>query len=406
MMLFQIAWRNIWRNKARSLVVISSIIIGVWAGIFILSFAWGLYQNNIDESVYRQLSHIQIHHPTFNEENDSKFTIANTDEKIKQFQSDNRIASISSRVISPGMITSPTTASGVKIYGINPSSEVAQIRLNEYVSEGTYFESGKYNEILIGEKLAKKLKVKLKSKVVLTFTNVESEIISGAFRIGGIYRSKNISLDEVNVYVQQKHLQELLGLTPTESNEIAILIKNEEQLDAVKQLSVSIVPKGIIEDWKELSPELNMIIESFNLYTYIISGIILLALTFGIINTMLMSVLERIRELGMLMAIGLNKRKIFSMIMLETFYLTLIGAPLGLLAGWLTVATLGKTGINLAMFSEGLASYGFNSMIYPALDHDKYVIIITMCLITAILSAIYPAYKALQLNPSEAIRKI
>jgi ABC-type lipoprotein release transport system permease subunit len=405
-MLFQVAWRNIWRNKGRSLVVISSISIGIWAGIFILSFAWGLYKNNIDESVYRQLSHIQIHHPTFGEENDSKFTITNTDEKLKQFQSDNRIASVSSRVISKGMITSPTTASGVKIYGINPTSEVTQIRLNEYVSEGTYFESGKENEILIGAKLAKKLKVKLKSKVVLTFTNTESEIISGAFRIGGIYRSKNISLDEVNVYVQQKHLQELLELKPSESNEIAILVKDENQLDTIIKFSSGVVPKGKVEDWKDLSPELSMIIESFNLYTYIISGIILLALTFGIINTMLMSVLERIRELGMLMAIGLNKRKIFIMIMLETFYLTLIGTPIGLLIGWLTVTILGKTGINLSMFSEGLASYGFSSIIYPALDQDKYVIIATMCLITAILSAIYPAYKALQLNPSEAIRKI
>jgi len=405
-MLFQIAWRNIWRNKSRSLVVISSIIIGVWAGIFILSFTWGLYKNNINESVYKQLSHIQIHHPNFKEDNDSKFTIPNTNEIVKQFQSDDRIASVSSRVISMGMITSPTTASGVKIYGINPSSEVTQIRLNENVREGFYFDSGKENEILIGEKLAKKLKVKLKSKVVLTFTNVNSEIVSGAFKVGGIYRSKNISLDEVNVYVQQEHLQELLELNPSESNEIAILVKDEEQLDTIKNYSKTAVPKGKIEDWKELSPELGMIIESFNLYTYIISGIILLALTFGIINTMLMAVLERIRELGMLMAIGLNKRKIFIMIMLETFYLTLLGTPIGLLIGWVTVTVLGKTGINLSMFSEGLASYGFSSIIYPALDQEKYVIIVTMCLLTAILSAIYPAYKALQLNPSEAIRKI
>lgn len=405
-MLFQIAWRNIWRNKARSLVVISSIIIGVWAGIFIMSFAWGLYKNNIDESVYRQLSHIQIHHPTFGEENDSKFTITNTDKIVKQLQSDNRIASVSSRVIATGMITSPTTAGGVTIYGINPASEITQIRLNEYVREGAYFDSGKQNEILIGEKLAKKLKVKFKSKVVLTFTNVNSEIVSGAFRISGIYRSKNISLDEVNVYVQQKHLQELLELKSSESNEIAILVKDEEQLDTIKKFSVGVVPKGKIEDWKALSPELSMIIESFNLYTYIISGIILLALTFGIINTMLMSVLERIRELGMLMAIGLNKRKIFLMIMLETIYLTVIGSPIGLLVGWLTVKLLGKTGINISMFSEGLASYGFSSMIYPELEQEKYLIIVTMCLITAVLSAIYPAYKALQLNPSEAIRKI
>jgi putative ABC transport system permease protein len=405
-MLFQIAWRNIWRNKSRSLVVISSIITGVWAGIFILSFAWGLYKNNINESVYKQSSHIQIHHPTFQEENDSKFTIRNTDAVVRLFQSDDRIASVSSRVISTGMVTSPTTASGVKIYGINPASEISQIRLNENVREGTYFDSGKDNEILIGEKLARKLKIKLKSKVVLTFTNVNSEIVAGAFRVGGIYKSRNISLDETNVYVKQNHLRGLLELKPFESNEIAILIKDEEQLDTIKNYSRTVVSKGKIEDWKELSPELGMIIDSFNLYTYIISGIILLALTFGIINTMLMSVLERIRELGMLMAIGLNKRKIFIMIMLETIYLTIIGSPTGLLVGWLTVTVLGKTGINISMFSEGLASFGFSSMIYPALDQEKYVIIVTMCLITAILSAIYPAYKALQLNPSEAIRKI
>jgi len=405
-MLFQIAWRNIWRNKSRSIVVISSIIIGIWAGIFILSFSWGLYKNNINESVYKQLSHIQIHHPAFKDENDSKYTISNTDTIMMQFQTDERIASVSSRVIAFGMITSPTIASGVKIIGINPNSEITQIGLNKSVREGSYFESGKYNEILIGEKLIKKLKVKLKSKVVLTFTNINSEIVSGAFRVGGIYKSKNSSLDETNVYVQQNHLQKLLELKPSETNEIALLLKDEAQLETVKSYSRNIVSIGKIEDWKELSPELGMIIESFNLYTYIISGIILLALTFGIINTMLMSVLDRFKELGMLMAIGLNKRKIFIMIMLETIYLTIIGCPIGLFAGWLTVTVLGRTGINMSMFSEGLASYGFSSVIYPALDQEKYTIIVIMCLITAIISAIYPAYKALQLNPSEAIRKI
>jgi putative ABC transport system permease protein len=405
-MLFQIAWRNIWRNKSRSLVVISSIIIGVWAGIFILAFIWGLYQNNINESVFKQLSHIQIHHPTFLEENDSKYTLSNSNEIVNSLEADDRITSVSLRVISTGMISSPTTASGVKIYGIHPTTEIIQIALNESVKEGAYFDSGKENEILIGEKLSKKLKIKLKSKVVLTFTNVQSEIVSGAFRVGGIYRTKNISLDEVNVYVQQNYLRELLELDASQSNEIAILIKDEGQLDSIKKLATNLVSEGIIEDWKELSPELGMIIESFNLYTYILTGIILLALTFGIINTMLMSVLERIRELGMLMAIGMNKRKIFLMIMLETFYLTLLGCPIGLFIGWLSVTLLGKIGIDIAMFSEGLASYGFNSMIYPSLENENYIIIGSMCLITAILSAIYPAYKALQLNPSEAIRKI
>lgn len=405
-MLLQISWRNIWRNKTRSFVVICSIIIGLWAGIFILAFAWGLYQNNIDDTVYRQLSHIQIHNPLFIKENESKYTLSNTDEILQKLQSNKNVASVSSRVITSGMISSPTNASGIKIFGINPLVEKTQIALNENVRQGAYFETGKENEILIGEKLAKKLKIKLKSKVVLTFTNIDNEIITASFRVGGLYRSKNISLDEVNVYVQKNQLVNLLGLQDSESNEIAILLKNEEQLDSMKIFSSSVVPKGKVEDWKNLSPELGMVIESFNLYTYIITGIILLALTFGIVNTMLMSVLERVRELGMLMAIGLNKSKIFVMILLETLYLTLMGCPIGLLIGWLSVNFFEKHGINISMFSEGLAAYGFSSIIYTSLDNQKYMIVAIMYFITALLSAIYPAYKALQLNPSEAIRKI
>lgn len=405
-MLVQIAWRNIWRNKMRSFVVIGSVTLGIWAGIFILAFSWGMYQSNIDDSVFKQLSHIQIHHPTFSVEKDSKFFISNTDKILDSLHSDKRILTASSRVISTGMISSPTTASGIKILGIEPSSEAKQTRLNENVIDGNYFDSGKENEALIGQKLAKKLKVKLRSKVIVTFVNIDSEMISAAFRVGGIYRTKNTSLDEVHIYVQQDHLRELLNLEPTESNEIAILLKNEDDLKSVKNYVVGLVPKGKVEDWKELSPELGLVIESFNLYTYLISGIILLALIFGIINTMLMSILERVRELGMIMAIGLNKRKLFSMILFETLFLTLIGCPIGLLMGWLSIEFFGEYGINISRFSEGLSSYGFSSVIYPALDNQKYAIVAIMCVITSLLAAIYPAYKALQLNPAEAIRKI
>lgn len=405
-MLVQIAWRNIWRNKTRSFVVIGSIVIGLWASIFILAFAWGLYKNNIDESVNRQLSHIQIHHPEFTHQQESKFVIEHSDSILSLLQKDDRVQAASARTITKGMITSPTTATGVTVYGISPAAEEKQIGLNENLIEGDYFESGKSNEIFIGEKLAKKLKIKLRSKVVVTFTDIESNMVSAAFRVGGIYRSRNLSLDEVNVYVQKQSLDNLLGLKPSESNELAILLKNESAMDSFKSDVQLMVPHKKVEDWMDLSPELELVIESFHLYTYIITGIILLALTFGIVNTMLMSVLERIRELGMLMAIGLNKKKIFVMIMLETLFLTLIGCPVGLLVGWLSVLVLGSIGINIAIFSEGLASYGFSSIIYPALDSQNYWTVAIMCLITALLSAIYPAFRALQLNPAESIRKI
>ncbi len=405
-MLVPIAWRNIWRNKTRSFVVISSIVVGLWSAIFILAFAWGLYKNNIDETVNHRLSHIQIHHPYFQHQLESKYALDQTDSVMGLLRGDPRVRSVSARTITTGMITSPTTAAGVTARGISPESEAVQTGLHEYVVEGTYFASDRENDILVGKKLADKLKIKLGSKVVLTFTDLESNIVSAAFRVSGIYRSKNTSLDEVNVYVRGKHLGALLGQKPSESNEIAVLLKDEGEIDRFALYVRELLPNTLVEDWKALSPELELIIESFNLYTYIITGIILLALTFGIINTMLMSVLERIRELGMLMAIGLNKTRIFSMVMLETLFLTLIGCPIGLLLGWISVKALGAYGINIALFSEGLASYGFSSVIYPALDGPKYWIVAIMCLITALVSAVYPAYRALQLNPAESIRKI
>ncbi len=404
-MLLQIAWRNIWRNKIRSLVVILSIVIGLWAGIFILSFAWGMYQNNIYESVHRQLSHLQVHQAAFVDEQEARYALDLHDSLIPFLMDDPRVASVATRVITSGMIASPTTVSGVSIFGIDPQAETHQIGLDQNLREGSYFGDGSEQEIYIGEKLARKLKVKLRSKVVLTFTSVESELISAAYRISGIYRSGNTALDERIVYIRRSPFQVILGISPSQINELAILLQDDHNLDVFKASLDALFPDAKVEDWKDLAPELELIINSFHWYTYIMVGLILLALTFGIVNTMLMSVLERVRELGMLMAIGMNRGKVFRMILLETWLLTLIGCPIGLVLGRLTVGYAGKHGIDLSMFSEGLESYGFSSEVYTDLESNYYWIVAGMTLITALLSSVYPAYRALKLNPAESIRK-
>ena len=405
-MLLQIAWRNIWRNKIRSLVVISSIVIGLWAGIFILSFAWGMYQNNIRESVNGQLSHLQVHQPDFTQEQEARYALTIPDTLLQRLRDDPRVASVASRLITGGMVASPTTVSGVSIYGVEPGREARQIGLDRHLQEGSYFGDGSEQEIYIGEKLARKLKVKLRSKVVLTFTSVDSELISAAYRISGIYRSGNSSLDERLVYIRREPFRSLLGMHPSQSDEIAILLREDRSLSSFKGYLGGLFPEGKVEDWKDLAPELELIIDSFHWYTYIVVGLILLALTFGIVNTMLMSVLERVRELGMLMAIGMNRGKVFRMILLETLLLTLFGCPIGLLLGRLTVAYLGVHGIDLSVFSEGLESFGFNSVIYTELEMKYYWTVAAMSLATALLAAVYPAYRALKLNPAESIRKI
>ena len=130
------------------------------------------------------------------------------------------------------------------------------------------------------------------------------------------------------------------------------------------------------------------------------------ALAFGIVNTMLMAVLERVRELGMLMALGMRRRRVFVMIMLETMYLSTVGGPLGLLIGYTTIAYLGKRGIDLTDYSEGLEAIGYDSILYPLLQPMDYVQIVIGVILTAFLASLYPAWKAIKLRPIDALHTI
>ncbi|MEO1450144.1 MAG: FtsX-like permease family protein, partial [Bacteroidota bacterium] len=141
-------------------------------------------------------------------------------------------------------------------------------------------------------------------------------------------------------------------------------------------------------------------------FMWIFVGIIVLALTFSIINTMLMAVLERTHELGMLMAVGMNKARVFGMIMLETIFLSMVGVPIGLIAAWGSITWLSGVGrgLDLSAFSEGLSEFGMSSVIQPQLDSHFYWQVMLLVAIASILAAVYPALRALKLKPVEAIR--
>lgn len=404
-MLPKIAWRNIWRNKMRSLVVVASVAIGLWAGMFTTAFSWGLYTEHIHDAIENQLSHIQIHNPSFEADKAPEFTIADGRTITERLKKDGRIKGVSGRIVTSGMISSPVTTAGVLIMGIDPDDEKQVSSISKNVVEGTYFNQQKKNEILIGEKLATKLRVKLRGKIVLTFQSKDGDITAGAFRVAGIFRSRNSSFDELSVFIRAGELSQLLG-TGNEIHEIALLLKRDETCDGIAKELKATYPTLQVQTWKNLSPELELVIDSFQQYMFIFIAIILLALMFGIVNTMLMAVLERQRELGILMAIGLNRWRLFMMIVLETVFLVMLGIPLGILITSLSVNYFNQHGIDVSSFSEGLAQYGFSTVIHPELEASYYFPVALMTAGAALLSAIYPAIKALQLKPAVAIRKI
>lgn len=388
----------------RSLIVILSITIGLFAGVFYTAFSWGMIEDHIESSISESLSHIQIHDSSYDKTQPNNYSIANGKELLEKVAENKNIKASTGRMLVTGMVSSANAGSGVLVSGIIPEKEMEVTGLNSKIIEGEYFEGVKSNPVLIGKKLAEKLKVNLKNKIVLTFQDANGEITAGAFRVAGIYKTRNSKLDEMNVYVRLEDVNRLMGFD-SEMNEIAILLPDNSHLDEVKDEISAIAPGLKVETWKQLSTELEYLVSMFRQYTYIFIVIILLALIFGIVNTMLMTVLERVRELGMLMAIGLNKTKLFFMIVFETIFLALVGGPLGILIAHLFIVYYGKVGIDLSMFSKAYEELGFSSIIYPKLEWYFYLEIGLMTIAAAIFSAIFPARKALQLNPAEAIRK-
>ncbi len=272
------------------------------------------------------------------------------------------------------------------------------------IIEGNYFNPEKHNQILIGYKLASKLKIKVKSKVVLSCLDTAENISSAAYKVAGIYRSGNSSRDEMNVFVIKSDLNEMLGIM-NQAHETAILLDDNQNLEKCKKyLQHSL--KGLqVETWKEISPETDLIISTMTQVSTIFIIIILIALCFGIVNTMLMAILERTRELGMIIALGMTRTKIFFMILIETFMLVMIGCPIGLFIAWVSILYFGKHGINISSFaSQAMSNFGFPTIMYPSLPFGAYIQIIGLIIIAAILSAIFPAIKAVKLHPAETLK--
>jgi ABC-type antimicrobial peptide transport system permease subunit len=187
-------------------------------------------------------------------------------------------------------------------------------------------------------------------------------------------------------------------------SEIAIRLNSSNDLDSVYARLNQNHPALIVETWKQLAPELEFTYEMLILELEIFLGIILAALLFGITNTMLMSVMDRVREFGVLMAVGMKRIRVFMLIIFETFVLSIFGGLIGMGLGALTIWYLSDKGIDLSIFSEGLNAWGMPTQMYPVLPIYFYFVLVVMIIATAIIAAIYPSIKTIKLRPAEAIR--
>jgi putative ABC transport system permease protein len=402
-MLLTIAWRNVWRNRKRSGVIISAIAFGLWAGLLISGMMYGMGTEMVNSAMSDRIAHVQIHRAGFLAHRDIKLVIPDGERVLEEVRSVPVVRSAAGRSVVTAMATSPTTSLGVVAYGIDPADEIRVSDIHSSVVAGSYFGGRPRNLVVIGRELADKLGVQVEDKIVLTAQDAQGSISAGAFRVVGIFKTVSSTFDRTTVFAERSDLDRVFGLGGG-IHEIAVIASDVHRIPMLMAELKKRFPKLDVEDWKMLAPELGLITDTTLQFLYIFLVIVLLALAFGTTNTMLMGVLERVRELGVIMALGMRPRTVFLMIVLETVFLALVGgaAGIGLSAG--TIAILARTGIDLSIVSRGLASFGTGEILYPALPAVAYPLLAFFVVATAIIASLYPGIRAIRLEPVKAIR--
>lgn len=403
MILVKIAWRNIWRHPGRSLTIIGSVTLGIWAILFLTSIYEGMIRQRVKDVISIETAHLQFHHPRFLSDYEPQYVIPKASMLIKQLQMDKRVSSFAERRLIMGMINSSGGSFGVVVVGVRPDQERKVSEIESRLVEGNFLTDSTKRHVVVGAALAERLKLKLKSKVVVMCQTVNGEIVSGVFRLSGIYKTNNEPFDESHVYVYGDHLADLVG-SKNDPHEIAVILKNDNQVEEVMAQYVGDWKSIEVMSWMDRSPEMKLLIGFFDEYMTVFMLIVFLAVAFGIVNTMLMSVLERTRELGMMFAIGMNKKKMFGMITMETVFLMLAGLPAGLISGLITVWYFGKRGIDFGS-SEVMVNFGFGEVLYPALTYQQVMTTVVFISLITMISSVYPSARAVLIKPFEAIRK-
>ena len=410
MIILKIAWKNIWRKRIRSLVVLMAIISGLSGGLIGVAFASGYVKQLVDSVVQMETSHIMMQADSFYINQDLCYYLNNTDILIERLQSHKQIESVSGRLKVLGNINSAHASTGVSLIGVNPETEKAVFRLHEIIpdSSGGYFNTNTRNPIIIGRALADNLNVDLNSRLVATFQSIDGELVSTVFRVAGIFVVDNKMFEKTEVFVYKEELAQLTGLDVDVSHEIAIKLSGN--LSAVSNILKNLEkenPQYRFFPWNTLRPEVGILHTYIGLLIGILVGIILTALSLGILNTMLMVVLERRQEFGMLRAIGMNDNKVFWMVVAETVFLMITGAFISMIISWIIINWLADTGVFIGFSTASVFdTNGGLERLYPVLEWPQYVKVALMVIITGILSAIYPARKILKMNPADAVRRL
>jgi len=403
-MLLRLAWRNLWRNPRRTGIVVTAVAVGLAGCLVSMALNYGMVAQMVATAIGTELGHLQIHARGW--ERGPKLALLLGDgarEELKLLEQAPRAKAFTTRVRGDGLVNSPRASLGVRVIGVDPVNEPRVSRLRRSLVGGAWFE--RRRRVVLGAALARRLHVRIGDKIALSLQDLGGDLTGGGYRVGGLFHTASSTFDRATLLMRRGDAQALFGLGDAVS-EVVVIARGQSDIEPLRvALATALGPHAEVRSWRQLQPLLAYMVEIFDTTAWYLYAAVFTAMAFGIANVLLMAVYERAREIGMLVAMGMRRRRVVAMVVLEAMLVTLLGLATGIAIA-LAAVWLMRDGIDLSAFSEGLNAWGVGARLVPVLRGTDFAIPVVVASLAALLASAWPAVRAVRARPAEALRRI
>ena len=401
----RLAWRYLWRNHRRTIIMLGAITVGVWAMIFMTALSRGMVEQMLEDGISVLPGHVQMHHPDYVDDPSIVNRVPFTDDELAARFDDAGFVAWASRVKVPAVITSERESRGVTLLGIDPEAERESSFVDFDAVEGRFLEGPDDTGIVIGAKLADTLDTRVGKRVVLMSQDPDNEIADRGFRVVGLFTASMPSYEDSFVFVGKTTAQKMLRIGAS-TTEVFFIGDDYRDVEPTWQKVIAAVDDGVeVRRWYDIDTYLGTMLRVMDGFVLVWVVVIFLALSFGLVNTLVMAVFERVREIGLMMALGMKPGMILGQIVIESLMLLAVGLLIGDLLAWASVKAI-EDGVDISAVAEGMEMMGAASVLYPKLFLKDVVLANVVVLILGFFASLSPAWRASRYEPVEAITKV
>ena len=403
-----LAWRNLWRHSRRTWLTVSAMVFCNILLVFLISFQFGTYQLMIDNALSVFSGHIQLQVPGYNSEPTIRDAIPDIQPLANALRSDMSGAAVSARGMGFALASSEERSYGVQVVGVQATTEQKVSSLPGLVTEGRYLTSEDTQSVVIGATLARNLKVGVGDEITLLGSGWDGSFAADVLTVVGIYSVAMPDIERALIEMPLSRFQETFSMG-NRGHSVVIVVDDFANIESkVMQLRQRFSNHNDIAvlDWNELQPGLRQAIQADMASAWFMYGLLVVLVAFSVMNTQLMSVLERTREFGIVMALGLRTGRLTRLVLLETTFMALLGMLLGIALGSILTLILSHTGFTYPGLEEMGERFNLPSRMYPELSFLSAMLGPSVIFVGSLLAALYPAFRLHLLKPVEAMRTV